>query len=138
MEMLTLIVALSTIMWYIIDRFKELWGSLKYGKYITIGISAIFAFSLCFGFGLDIIFALGLVGGVSVIGTILTALCLMGGSSAISEIISRVKNGKTESTEKVEENANKDDSLGWWKGAVNNRALKFDFLNKKVYTINSK
>lgn len=111
MEMLTLIVALSTIMWYIIDRFKELWGSLKYGKYITIGVSAIFAFSLCFGFGLDIIFALGLVGGVSVIGIILTALCLMGGSSAISEIISRVKNGKTETTVEVE-TTNEDDSLG--------------------------
>ena len=47
-----------------------------------------------FGFGVDIIFALGLVQEGSTIGTVITALALMSGSSAVSEIIERVKGGK--------------------------------------------
>ena len=35
MEMLTLIIAMSAIMWYLIDRFKPLWSELSFGKYIT-------------------------------------------------------------------------------------------------------
>ena len=61
MEMLTLIISLSIIMWYIIDRFKEMWEGTKYGKYITMAVSAVFAFAIAFGFGVDIILALGLV-----------------------------------------------------------------------------
>lgn len=94
MEMLTLIISLSIIMWYIIDRFKEMWEGTKYGKYITMAVSAVFAFAISFGFGVDIILALGLVQGGSVIGTVITALALMSGSSAVSEIIERVKGGQ--------------------------------------------
>lgn len=94
MEMLTLIISLSVIMWYIIDRFKEMWEGTKYGKYITMAVSAVFAFAISFGFGVDIILALGLVQEGSVIGTVITALALMSGSSAVSEIIERVKGGK--------------------------------------------
>ena len=47
-----------------------------------------------FGFGVDIILALGLVQEGSTIGTVITALALMSGSSAVSEIIERVKGGK--------------------------------------------
>ena len=94
MEMLTLIISLSIIMWYIIDRFKEMWEGTKYGKYITMSVSAVFAFAISFGFGVDIILALGLVQEGSVIGTVITALALMSGSSAVSEIIERVKGGK--------------------------------------------
>jgi hypothetical protein len=94
MEMLTLIISLSIIMWYIIDRFKEMWEGTKYGKYITMAVSAVFAFAISFGFGVDIILALGLVQDGSVIGTVITALALMSGSSAVSEIIERVKGGK--------------------------------------------
>jgi hypothetical protein len=94
MEMLTLIISLSIIMWYIIDRFKEMWEGTKYGKYITMAVSAVFAFAISFGFGVDIILALGLVQEGSVIGTVITALALMSGSSAVSEIIERVKGGK--------------------------------------------
>ena len=94
MEMLTLIISLSIIMWYIIDRFKGMWETVKYGKYITIAVSAVFAFAMSFGFNLDIIFALGLVETGSEIGTVITALALMSGSSAVSEIIERVKGGK--------------------------------------------
>ena len=94
MEMLTLIISLSIIMWYIIDRFKEMWEGTKYGNYITMAVSAVFAFAISFGFGVDIILALGLVQEGSVIGTVITALALMSGSSAVSEIIERVKGGK--------------------------------------------
>jgi hypothetical protein len=94
MEMLTLIISLSIIMWYIIDRFKEMWEGTKYGKYITMFVSAVFAFAIAFGFGVDIILALGLVQEGSTIGTVITALALMSGSSAVSEIIERVKGGK--------------------------------------------
>lgn len=94
MEMLTLIISLSIIMWYIIDRFKEMWEGIKYGKYITMLVSAVFAFAIAFGFGVDIILALGLVQEGSTIGIVITALALMSGSSAVSEIIERVKGGK--------------------------------------------
>lgn len=94
MEMLTLIISLSIIMWYIIDRFKEMWEGTKYGKYITMAFSAVFAFAISFGFGVDIILALGLVQEGSVIGTVITALALMSGSSAVSEIIERVNGGQ--------------------------------------------
>ena len=94
MEMLTLIISLSIIMWYIIDRFKAMWEGTKYGKYITMLVSAVFAFAIAFGFGVDIILALGLVQEGSTIGTVITALALMSGSSAVSEIIERVKGGK--------------------------------------------
>lgn len=94
MEMLTLIISLSIIMWYIIDRFKGIWECTKCGKYITIAVSAIFAFAMSFGFRVDIIFALGLVDYSSNMGIAITALSLMSGSSAVAEIIERVKGGK--------------------------------------------
>lgn len=50
MDMLFLIVSISMIIWYIIDRFKELWTNLPYGKFITIGISAILSFACVFCF----------------------------------------------------------------------------------------
>lgn len=44
MEMLTLIISLSIIMWYIIDRFKEMWEGNKvwqvyhYGCFCSVRI----------------------------------------------------------------------------------------------------
>lgn len=98
MEMLQIIIVVSIIMWYIIDRFKALWENWTYGKYVTIAVSAVFAFSLAFGYRLDLMSALGVapaggaVAGNSILGTVLTALTLMGGSSAVSELIARIKN----------------------------------------------
>lgn len=95
MEMLQIIIAVSIVMWYIIDRFKPMWEDWKYGKYVTIAVSAAFAFALAFGYRLDIMTALGVaptgaVAGNSILGTVLTALTLMGGSSAVSELIARI------------------------------------------------
>ena len=91
MEMLTLIVALSAVLWYVVDRFKSGWDALPYGKWITVIVAGIGSFGLVFSFGLDLIFACGLVDSVSMAGQILTGFVLMSGSSAISEIITRIK-----------------------------------------------
>lgn len=91
MEMLTLIIALSAVLWYVIDRFKEGWDALPYGKWITIGLAGVGSFCLVFAFGLDLIYACGLVESMSVAGQILTGFVLMSGSSAISEVITRIK-----------------------------------------------
>ena len=91
MDLLALILMLSAVMWYVIDRVKPYWAEVTNGKYITMGVAALFGFALSFGYGLDIVYALGLVPEVGVIGQILTGLVLMGGSSAVSEIIAKVK-----------------------------------------------
>ena len=91
MDLLALILMLSSVMWYVIDRVKVNWAKLSWGKYITMVCAAAFGFALSFGYQLDIVYALGLVPEVGVIGQILTGLVLMGGSSAVSEVISKVK-----------------------------------------------
>jgi hypothetical protein len=91
MELMALILMLSAVMWYVIDRVKPYWAEVSYGKYITMGVAAAFGFALSFGYGLDIVYALGLVPEVGVIGQILTGLILMSGASAVSEIIAKVK-----------------------------------------------
>ena len=60
-------------------------------------IAAVFAFALAFGYRLDLMNALGVApvgstAGNSILGTVLTALTLMGGSSAVSELIAKIKN----------------------------------------------
>lgn len=90
MEMLSTITIVSIIMWYIIDRLKPLWAELRCGKYITTAVAAVFAAMLSFGYGLDIMQALGVVETTSTMGTVLTALTLMGGSSAVAELIGKM------------------------------------------------
>ena len=90
-DMLQIIIVVSIIMWYIIDRFKVIWEGWQYGKYVTVFVSALFAFALSFGYGLDILAALGVVADTGILGTVLTALTLMGGSSAVAELIERIK-----------------------------------------------
>lgn len=94
MEMLTLIIALSAILWYLIDRMKPMWEGKAWSKYVTMAVAAIGGFGLAFGFDLDIVFACGLVEEASTLGTILTGFSLMSGSSAVSEIISKFKTPK--------------------------------------------
>ena len=88
MDMIMIILALAAILWYVIDNLKEkIWGGTKYSSYITIGVAALGAFALVFGYGLDIIYALGIVDHISVIGEVLTALAMMSGSAVVSEIV---------------------------------------------------
>lgn len=92
MDMLVLILALSSVMWYVIDRLKaEFWAECSFCKWITISCAALCGFGLSFAYSLDIIYACGLIEESSVVGTILTGLVLMSGSGAISEVIARIK-----------------------------------------------
>ena len=91
MDSLTLILALSAIIWYCIDRVKVMWANVSYGKYITTAMAGLLGAAAVFGYNLDLICALGIVNEVTIIGQIVTVLGLMGGSSAISEIIARIK-----------------------------------------------
>jgi hypothetical protein len=92
MEALSLIIALSAVLWYCIDRFKPMWENLSWGKYMTMLVAAVGSFALVFSFNLDIIAAIELVSEITVAGKVLTGLVLMSGSSAISEIIAKIKN----------------------------------------------
>lgn len=96
MENLTLIIALSAVLWYVVDRFKEAWSGLSWGKWITVIVAGIGGFALTFSFGLDIIYACGLVAEMTMAGQILTGFVLMSGSSAVAEVIERIKGGKTQ------------------------------------------
>lgn len=93
MNQLTLILVLSTIMWYVIDNLKEnIWGGLSYSRYITITVAAVIGFVLAFGYGLDLIYALEIVETATTIGQIVTALVMMGGSALVSEIVEVFRN----------------------------------------------
>lgn len=96
MEMLALLIAVSTTMWFAIDRLKVLWTDLSFGKWITVAVSAVGSFFLTFSFGLDIIFAWGFTSTATIAGEILTAFVIMSGSSAVAEVIERVKGKKIE------------------------------------------
>ena len=91
MSSLTLILALSAIIWYCVDRIKVMWANVPYGKYITTAVAGLLGAAAVFGYGLDLIYGLGIVNEVTIVGQIITVLGLMGGSSAISEIIARIK-----------------------------------------------
>lgn len=95
MEMITLLVAISAIEWYLIEKGKkELWGRYSFGKWITIGVSLVASFLLTFSFGLDLISAVGLVDEISIAGQILTAFALSSGSSALAEIMEILQKDK--------------------------------------------
>lgn len=91
MNALALIVALSTIAWYFIDRVKPLWANVKNGKYITITLAAVIGVVLAFSYNLDIIYSFEMSDSITFTGKIITALLMMSGSSAISEIIAKIK-----------------------------------------------
>ena len=91
MSSIALILTLSAIIWYLVDRFKISWSNLKWGKYITTLVAGVLGAAVTFGYGIDLIYAIGLSEGMTIIGQIITVLAFMCGSSAISEIIARIK-----------------------------------------------
>lgn len=91
MNSITLIMALSAIIWYVIDRTKPMWSEKSWGKYLTTAVAGVLGATVVFGYGLDIVCAMGMAAEVSIVGQIITVLSLMCGSSAISEIITRIK-----------------------------------------------
>ena len=91
MNSITLIIALSAIIWYILDRIKPLWSDKSWGKYVTTFSAGVLGFAVVFGYGLDVVCAMGMATEMTIVGQIITVLALMCGSSAISEIITRIK-----------------------------------------------
>lgn len=91
MSSIALILALSAVIWYVVDRFKLTWSGYSWGKYVTTAVASILGAAVVFGYNLDLICAMGIAQEISLIGQILTVLSLMCGSSAISEIIARIK-----------------------------------------------
>lgn len=91
MSSITLIIALSAIIWYVVDRFKPVWSDYSWGKYVTTAVAGALGAAVVFGYNLDLICAIGIAQENSLIGQLLTILSLMCGSSAISEIITRIK-----------------------------------------------
>lgn len=91
MTSIALLLALSAVIWYIVDRFKPIWSENPWGKYVTTAVAGALGAAVVFGYGLDLICALGISEITTVVGQALTVLALMCGSSAISEIIARIK-----------------------------------------------
>lgn len=91
MNSITLILALSSIVWLIVDRLKPMWADLSWGKYVTTIVAGLLGAAGVFSFDLDLVYALNVVSEVTVGGQLLTVLALMSGSSVISEIINRIK-----------------------------------------------
>lgn len=91
MPNLTIIVLLSAIIWYCVDRFKPIWTNKSWGKYITTAVAGVLGAAVVFGYNLDLIYAMGIVNEITIIGKLITILAFMCGSSAISEIIARIK-----------------------------------------------
>lgn len=91
MSSVALILALSAIIWYVIDRFKPIWSGKSWGKYITTAVAGVLGAAVTFGYNLDLVFSIGIVPEISIVGKLITVLAFMCGSSAISEIIARIK-----------------------------------------------
>lgn len=91
MNSITLIMALSAIIWYILDRVKPLWSDKSWGKYVTTFAAGVLGAAVVFGYGLDVVCAMGMATEMTIVGQVITVLALMCGSSAISEIITRIK-----------------------------------------------
>ena len=91
MSSIALILALSAIIWCVIDRFKPIWSDKSWGKYVTTAAAGLLGAAAVFGYNLDLICAIGIVDEISIIGKLITVLAFMCGSSAISEIITRIK-----------------------------------------------
>lgn len=87
MSTLMILLSISFLEWYVIDKFKVIWSNFNFRSYITIAVSIILSLFLVFSLGLDILVALGLVEIVSLAGQLMTVLILSSGSSAVAEII---------------------------------------------------
>lgn len=91
MSSIALILALSAIIWYVIDRFKPIWSEKSWGKYVTTAVAGVLGAAVVFGYNLDLVFSMGIVAEITIVGKLITVLAFMCGSSAISEIIARIK-----------------------------------------------
>lgn len=85
------ILMFSAILWVFIDRAKKLWAGLSWGKWLTTGVAVAVGFLLAFGYGLDLLLAVGLTESMSIGGQIFAGLAVAAGSSCINEILQKVQ-----------------------------------------------
>lgn len=85
------ILAFSAILWVFIDRAKKLWAELSWGKWLTTASALAGGFLLAFGYGLDLLQAVGLTDVASLGGQIFAGLAVAAGSSCINEILEKVQ-----------------------------------------------
>ena len=85
------ILMFSAILWVFIDRAKKLWAGLSWGNWLTTGMAVATGVLLAFGYGLDLLLAVGLTEGMSIGGQIFAGLAVAAGSSCINEILQKVQ-----------------------------------------------
>lgn len=68
MNSITLIMALSAIIWYCIDRCKPMWAEKAWGKYVTTAVAGLLGAAVVFGYDLDLVCAMGMAAEVSIVG----------------------------------------------------------------------
>ena len=85
------ILAFSAILWVFIDRAKKLWAELSWGRWITTSLAVIGGFLLAFGYGLDLLQAVGLTDTITIGGQVFAGLAVAAGSSCINEILDKVQ-----------------------------------------------
>ena len=78
------ILMFSAILWVFIDRAKKLWAGLSWGNWLTTGVAVAVGCLLAFGYGLDLLLAVGLTESMSIGGQIFAGLAVAAGSSCIN------------------------------------------------------
>ena len=91
MEAMSMIATFSAVVWYVIDRIKPLWSNKSWGKWITIGLSAVLCGAGTAIFNLNIVAALGFETSLPIVAQYaITTIILMSGSSCVNEILAKV------------------------------------------------
>ena len=68
MSSIALILTLSAIIWYVVDRCKPVWQGYSWSKYITSAVAGTLGAAVVFGYNLDLICAKGIVNEISIVG----------------------------------------------------------------------
>lgn len=87
---MTQIISFSIIVWIFIDRIKPLWERFKWKSILTSALALACGLVIALYYHLDIVVALDLAETESIIGYVMTAFAIMGGSSCINEILDRL------------------------------------------------
>lgn len=91
--MMSGILAFSAILWVFLDRAKKLWAGISWGKWVTTAMAVVGGFLLAFGYGLDLLQAVGLTESLTTGGQIFAGLAVAAGSSCIHELLEKVQQG---------------------------------------------
>ena len=91
--MMSGILAFSAILWVFLDRAKKLWAGVSWGKWVTTMAAVAGGFLLAFGYGLDLLQAVGLTESLTIGGQIFAGLAVAAGSSCIHELLEKVQQG---------------------------------------------